>query len=96
MTLFGLDHLFFQQNNFSIPTETTIYQRLHLAFAKRFFYVYLIYKQQSNRPLKPKLQKSITATSDTLLLREFKFIQSIIIGSKLMCINNTTDGIHCS
>ena len=43
-------------------------------------------KQQSNRPIKPKLQKSITATSDTLLLREFKFIQSIIIGSKLMCI----------
>ena len=51
-----------------------------------FLYQSLIYKQQSNRPLKPKLQKSITATSDTLLLREFKFIQSIIIGLKLMCI----------
>ena len=27
-----------KQSNFSIPTETTICQRLHLAFARCFFY----------------------------------------------------------
>ena len=43
---------FFQQNNFSIPTETTICQRLHLTFARCFFYALFMNVQTCTRQSK--------------------------------------------
>ena len=43
---------FFQQNNFSIPTETTICQRLRLTFARCFFYALFMHVQTCTRQSK--------------------------------------------
>ena len=41
-----------KQSNFSIPTETTICQRLHLAFARCFFLLYFMHVQTCTRQSK--------------------------------------------